>query len=217
MRRLTREETAAYVARLRSWLPLSEVDTIVREISEKAEFYSVSQGGLKFWRETFVGMSCALLTHARLFRLGGDPPDFELDYGDHIRSFEIVDVMPAGRRLGAEYDEFADLANTNQGIPIRHVTQEEMEAELNSLAPDLEQQLIAKMAKNYNPAPILVVDIHHDIIPAMDSGPERTIVRHAERALSKFPEVWLRKSSSFLRISPSGISRVSTPWPSDDC
>jgi hypothetical protein len=216
MRRLTREETAAYVARLRSWLPLSEVDAIIREVSEKAEFYAVSQGGLKFWRETFVGMSCAILTHAKLFRLGGDPPDFELDYGDHTRSFEIVDVMPAARRLGDEYGQFAVLANANQGVPIRHVTQEEMEAELNALAPDLEQRLTAKMAKNYNPAPILVVDIHHDIIPAMDSGPERTIVLLAKRALSKFPEVWLRKSSSFIRVSSLGVSRISMPWP-DDC
>ena len=216
MRRLTFEETSQYVMRLRNWHSLSDVSAILHEVREKARFYAVSQGGLKFWREAFVGMSCAHLSHAKRFRLGADPPDFELDYGDHVRPFEIVDVMPADWQRGREYDEYATLWNEQQGIPISHVNYEQEKAEHETIPADVARQILAKKAKRYDPAPTLVMDIHHRVHGDLGRLVESAMIRHAKHALTDFSEIWLRKASSFLRVSQVGVSRVSVPWDETD-
>ncbi len=205
MRRLSRSELGALDARLRQWQTVEEIDAVLHEVRETTGFYAVGQGGLKIWREAFVAVSCALLTHGQRVRLGGDPPDFELDYGDHIRAFELVDVFPAGRRLGQEYDRFADLWNNAQGIPIESL---DMEAELTALPADLEAQLRAKAAKRYDPAPILVADIHHAIFPQSDLGELSVLAGIARRYLGHFPEIWLRMSRNLVRVSPHNSTRI---------
>lgn len=205
MRRLSKAELADIDARLRQWQSFDEIDAVLKAVRETTGFYAVGQGGLKIWREAFVAVSCALQTHARRIRLGGDPPDFELDYGDHVRAFELVDVFPVGRRLGREYDTFADLWNNSQGIPLEHV---DMEAELEALPADLEAQLQAKAAKGYSPSPILVADIHHAIFPQSDIGDLSRLAGIARRYLTHFPEVWLRMSRNLVRVSPFGETRI---------
>ena len=208
MQRLTRHETADATAKLRSWRSPADVDVLLDDIREKAGFYTVAQGGLKFWREAFVGRSCAYLSNAKRFRLGDDPPDFELDYGDHARSFEIVDVMPSGRQRGLEYDNHAALWNERGSIPISHLTYEQENSEREAIPADVERQILAKKAKKYDPAPILVLCLHHHVIGDLGHSVESAMVRHAENALTTFPEIWLLKGPSLLRVSAVGVSRV---------
>ena len=212
MRRLDKAEVDALARRLRSWSSPAEFGATLLDVERVAGFYAVSQGPLKIWREAFVAMSCAQLSHANEVRLGEDPPDFLLRYPDHERAFEIVDVWPEGRRLHEEYNRFADLRNSGQGIPIEHI---DMEGELNALPTDLERQIRKKSTKNYPPGLILVADIHHAIFPGTDFPIEQNLARIARTGLARFDEVWLRMSAHILRITSQGSTRMSPIPPVD--
>ena len=146
MRRFTKEQLIELNSRMRTWATLNEFAQMINEVQAAAGFYAVSQGGLKIWREAWVAISCGQLSHALRVKLGDDPPDFELDYGDHQRRFEIVDVMPTGRKLGQTYDYYAEQWNDDASILLERVGGE---AEHNALPGDLERQLQAKAAKAY--------------------------------------------------------------------
>ena len=207
--RLTKEEVARYKARLASWLRLEQVDTVMQEINQKSQLYTVSQGGLKFFRETFVGMSCAYLTHAERFRLGADPPDFELDYGATEQSFELVQVMPRGWRLGHEYDAYADELNYLGHTTLKTRSHKERQAESESIVDDVNDKLKAKLSKGYDKSIILVVDILHDLYLRTDLGHSRSLANVARSALGSFSEIWLRQSNNLLRVSRHSTSLIS--------
>lgn len=213
LRRYTKEEPRALGDRFRRWSTPDEFGSLIQKVGRETGFYAVSQGGLKIWREAWVAMSCARLTHAHSVRLGADPPDFELSYGDHRRSFEIVDLWPADSRIGATYDHYAKSWNAGEGVPIRHA---DMEGEINALPDDLREQLRRKMVKGYPPETILVVDIHHSIFPGTDYMVEQDLARIGRQALEVFAEIWLRMGIHILRITQSFETRISPIKPFED-
>jgi hypothetical protein len=215
MQRFTRDEATIHDAELRKWNSLSDVDMIMGAVARKAQLYAVSQGALKFWREAFVGMSCARLTHAVRFRLGGDPPDFELDYGDHQRSFEIVNVMPEGWLLGKEYDGHAERLNAGQPVTLRSLSFEQGRAEYDAFGTDLQEQIAAKMGKNYPAGMILVADVLHEVDFNIDTGLKHVAAQRARKGLEKFDEVWVRRATYILRVTRHGVTQISNPWPTD--
>jgi hypothetical protein len=216
MRRLTVSEIAAYKAQLSSWLRLDEVNPIIADIRRKTEFYATSQGGLKFWREAFVGMSCAYLTHASHFRLGADPPDFELRYGRRKQGFEVVQVIPKGWRIGDEYNTYADEMNRLRTTQLKSRSYRERQTESETVVDDVQELLRAKMMKNYDRRFILVVDIFHDLFLSTDFGHVRALSRVARQGLSSFSEIWLRQASNILRVSPFSVSLISSTWPNEE-
>lgn len=216
MKRITKEEIAGYKTRLSSWLKLGQVDVIMQEIGQTAQLYTVSQGGLKFWREAFVGMSCAYLTHAQRFRLGADPPDFELDYGDKVQGFELLQVMPKGWRLGSEYDTYADELNRFGRTKFKSRSHKEGQKESESVVEDVKEKLATKLSRGYDPSIILVIDILHDLNLHLDLGHAKALTRVARSASKSFAEVWLRQSNNLLRVSPHSASLISQPWLSDN-
>ena len=199
MRRISREEATEFEFKLRQWCTFEEADEIMQKVAEKAQLYVSSQGSLKFWREAFVGMSCALLTHALRIRLGADPPDFELDYGDHMRMFELVSVIPKNWFIGRQHDEYAEQLNAGQSIKLRKLTYAQGKAEYEAIGPDLEQQIQRKCSKTYSAGTILVADLYHDVDFATDFGLNQMIGNTASQALSKFAEVWVRNGNALLR------------------
>jgi hypothetical protein len=215
MRRISREQATELQAKLKQWCTFEEADEIMQCVAQKAQLYVTSQGSLKFWREAFVGMSCALLTHALRIRLGADPPDFELDYGDHMRTFELVNVIPKNWLIGKQHDEYAERLNAGESIKLRKLTYAQSKAEYEALGQDLEQQIQAKLSKSYSPGMILVADLYHDVDFATDFGLKQEIANIAAQALSKFTEVWVRNGNSLIRISPDRISQISNPFPED--
>jgi hypothetical protein len=215
MRRIPRKQAIELETKLKQWCTFEEADEIMQFIAEEAQLYVSSQGSLKFWREAFVGMSCALLTHAFRIRLGANPPDFELDYGDHIRMFELVNVIPKNWLIGKQHDEYAERLNAGEFIKLRKLTHAQAKAEYEALGQDLEQQIHAKLSKSYSPGMILVADLYHEVDFATDSGLKQEIANIASQALSKFAEVWVRSGNSLIRVSPDHISQISNPFPED--
>lgn len=205
MQRFSKDQLADLHDRMRAWSPIRDFARMIDEVEAIAGFYAVSQGGLKIWREAWVAISCAQLSHGVRVRLGDDPPDFEIDYGDHQRPFEIVDVLPAGRKFGQTYDQYAERWNANASITLERVGGE---AELNALPADLERQLQAKATKAYDPPPILVADLHHELIPWTDFPVEQRLARITADYLRHFPEIWLRRGAHILRITPRGQTRL---------
>lgn len=213
MRRLTKEEIVGYRLQLGSWLSLDDVDAIMAQVGDEAQMYAVSQGGLQFWRETWIAMSCAQLMHARRLKLGGDPPDFWLDFGNREQSFEIVQVMPEGYRPGVIYEKYAaDLTSTGSTDLIER-SFDQVGVDLENLPNDLAAQIRAKCAKNYEPGMILVVDLLHDVILETDSGVVLGMVRVTRPALKAFDEVWLRRGNAIVRITEESVSLVTNPLP----
>lgn len=213
MRPLTGDETAQLAGYLADWRTPEEVHGALQAVGEVAGFYTVGQGALKIWREAFVAMSCLQLSHARRLRLGDDPPDFELEYDHGVQDFELVDVLPAGRRLGEVYKTYARNLNETGRTELERVGgQEEHEA----LLADFERQLLAKMAKGYETSLILVADIHHELEPGSDYPMEQRLARIAQAGLDRFREVWIRKGASIIRVSPFGMTRMSGIGPQDD-
>lgn len=211
MRRLCKQEAETYRSLLHSWRSLSDVDAIMDRIDERARFYAVSQGGLKFWREAYVGMSCAYRSHALRFRLGGDPPDFELDYGDHVRAFELVGAIPAWRKPGLLYDKLAAEWNATRKIPILPMSHEEETAEHEAIPEDVRVQIQAKLGKNYSRTTILVVALHHWVVGDLWPHIEMAVVQHARAALGHFREIWIWKGGNVLRVSPDRLSWMTMP------
>ncbi len=205
MRRLSKTDLRELEMQLRSWHALSDFAGLLNQADAQAGFYAISQGGMKIWREGFVAMSCAQLSHATEVRLGEDPPDFRLRYRDHERAFEIVDILPAGKRFGSTYDHYAQQWNAGDPIPIEHI---DMESEHDALPGDLERQITAKLQKAYPPGLILVADIHHTIFPITDFTVEQRLAGIARAGLRGFDEVWLRKGAHLLRISREGETRM---------
>ncbi|WP_269715629.1 hypothetical protein [Caulobacter sp. NIBR2454] len=212
MVRLTKSQAAEYRSRLSAWQSFADATELMREVRERQGFYAVSQGAAKFWREMHVALYCAGITHAKRVRLGDDPPDFELDYGDHRRAFEIVNALPPGRQLGAEYDAMADLMNTGKSVPITHL---DVEGELEDAPLAVDAAIRSKAAKGYEMPLVLVVDIFHFVIARSDRDAERQWVRSAQKALGSFIEIWLKNGSDLIRVTPNGISRLSHPWPAE--
>ncbi len=211
MRRLVPHEIESYIAALREWQSWSDADVILTQIHAISKLYTVSQGRLQFWREAFVGLACAQMTHAVRFRLGNDPPDFELDYGDHIRSFEVVDVLPAGRLRGDEYDQLAADVIAGEQPEIEHLSAEKEREEYHSIPIDVLIQIQNKKAKKYDPSIILVMDLHHAVIHELYQDVEGELVRLARGALDAFAEIWFRKGMYLLRVSPYSVSRICGP------
>lgn len=216
MTRLSAQEANEYKIKLSEWQTLQRVDRLISEVANKAQLYAVSQGGLKFWREAFVGMSCAQLTHAKKFRLGGDPPDFELDYDDHTLKCELVTALPEGLKLGDRYNRYADDLNKHGETTLHTRSFEQSKREYESLPDDVEALIIAKSAKHYPEKYVLVVDILHDVHFESDLGLIRGLVPIGRKGLKAFREVWFRQSSRLLRVSPVSSSVISLPWPADD-
>lgn len=216
MARLSAQEAKDYRIQLSEWQALHRVDTLISEVADKAQLYVASQGGLKFWREAFVGMSCAQLTHASRFRLGNDPPDFELDYGDYTLKCELVTAVPHGLKLGDRYNRYADDLNKNGNTELFSNSFEQSEKEYNSVISDVEDLISAKAAKSYTEKYVLVVDILHDVYFDSDLVLLRGLSRIARSGLSKFREIWLRQSSRILRVSPVSTSLISLPWSSEE-
>ncbi len=216
MTRLSAQEVKDYRKQLSQWQTLHRVDTLISEVADKAQLYVVSQGGLKFWREAFVGMSCAQLTHARRFRLGDDPPDFELDYGDHTLRCELVTALPDGLKLGDRYNKYADDLNRDGKTELSSTSFDQGKQEYDSVISDVESLISAKSSKLYPEKYVLVVDIMHEVYFDSDFGLMQELARAARSGLSNFREVWLRQSSRLLRVSPVSTSLISLPWPSDE-
>jgi hypothetical protein len=211
MRRLEQHETAVYFAALREWQSWSAADAILTKIRDISKLYTVSQGGLQFWREAFVGLACAQMTHAVRFRLGNNPPDFQLDYGDHLRSFEVVDVLRAGRLRNAEYDELAADVLAGKQPEIEHFSTEREIEEYKAIPGDVMRQIQSKKEKGYDPSIILVMDLHHAVMHELYQDVEGELVRLARGALDAFSEIWFRKGMYLLRVSPYSVSRICGP------
>jgi hypothetical protein len=216
MRKLSKKEAQAYELRLKVWNDLPVVTGIMKEINNIAELYAVSEGKLKFWRETYIGMSCAHFTHALKFRLGGDPPDFELDYGSHQRSFEIVQLVPQGRLISGEHKTYAQDLEAKGETILREDTYATRRSEWEAVVPDAKIQVAAKASKSYPPETILVVDIVHDFEFQQDPGATRQLVSLAMQNTSHFSEIWFRKSRSLLRVSSTSATLIKPPWYIED-
>ena len=213
MRRLTKKEIASYRLQLTSWLPLDDIDAIMAEVGNQTQMYAVAQGGLQFWRETWIAMSCAQLMHARRLKLGEDPPDFWLDLGGREQAFEIVQVMPRDYRPGDIYGRYAaDLSSTGSTTFVDR-SFDQVGVDLDNLPSDLAVQLRAKCAKNYERGMILVVDLLHDVILETDSGVVLNLVRVTRPALNNFDEVWLRRGNAIVRVTEESVSLVTNPLP----
>lgn len=213
MRRLTQTEIAAYKARLSRPITVKEAKAISSEVHAIAELYTVSQGRLDFWRELFVGISCADLMHASHIRLGEEPPDIVLTVNGADLLIEITNAIPTGRKLGAEYDDYA--ASMVETGSVKFADENALE-DHDSVVPDVAAAIDKKVSKSYRARYVLVVDILHKIIGPLSWSMERAMVRSAVPALTSFEEVWIRKAASILRVSRQGVSRVSAPWPSDE-
>ncbi len=213
MRKLSDVELTEFIARFSDWQSPEDFERILWDAEAIVGFLAVGDGRMKVWREGFVAMSCAQLSLASRLRLGDDPPDFELDYGDHRRSFELVDVLPNGSRRTGEHAKLAKLANAGEPLPIEHF---DAEQELLDLPADFRAQLEAKAAKKYPAGLILVTDIQHFLVPSVDEVVERRLAKTAAEYLDFFEEIWIRRSASIIRVSQMGASRMISIRPRED-
>ncbi|MFP1132926.1 hypothetical protein [Asticcacaulis sp. W401b] len=206
MDRLTKEEAQAYRKRLSSWLTLDEADELMAEIGDRAQLFAASQGALQFWREAWCGMSCAQLMHAHRIRLGEDPPDFWLDFGNKKQAFEIVQVQPADLRLGDVFDRYATSVNAGRPVEIVKRSAEQIALDTSDLPADIDRQVRAKCAKRYDRDTILVVEIMHEVTLEADTPLVRTLIPICAPALRSFEEIWLRRGNAILRVSRHSAS-----------
>lgn len=211
MRRLTKSEIKECRDYLTEWRTLDEVNALMANISLVSELYAVSQGGLKFWREAWIGMSCAYLTHARRFRLGEDPPDIFLDYGTHEQGLEIVQVLPRGMKISGDHDRYADELSARGETVITNRSFQQKERDLETLPADLRIQIQSKAGKNYPNHYILVVDILHEIFFETDTGSVLGIAEVAKGFLKSFSEIWLRRGNAIVRVSPVNTTLITSP------
>lgn len=95
-------EKVDWRARLSVWSTPAAFSTLVEEVQDRLGDRALDQSGLQFFRDAHIGMRCAQYLKADEIRLGPDPPDLELRFGDEKVACEAVEVLRPGRRRGEE-------------------------------------------------------------------------------------------------------------------
>lgn len=98
---------------LAEWRTPSELKDICNQIREEVDGKTFfNKGGLTFITEAIVAADFGVERAASRVRLTPEieeRPDFELDFGDRIEKFEMVQADRRGRRRGDEYRAKAEL------------------------------------------------------------------------------------------------------------
>lgn len=110
---------------LAKWRTPSELKAICNQICEEVDGKTFfNKGGLTFITEAIVAADFGVERAASLVRLtpeNEERPDFELDFGDRIEKFEMVQADRKGRRRGDEYKAKAELpvvTGSRLGVPL---------------------------------------------------------------------------------------------------
>lgn len=213
MQRIEAAEVKRLKQKLGTWHYLSEMQDALQEISKRAGLYTVAQGELKFVREASIGQICGMLTHARQVRLGDDPPDFVLGYGDGRElECEVVDVIPKNWPARGLHRRYADELSRHGQTQIQEFSYEELRSQSESVVEDVEKQIEAKATRAYEKDYILVVNITHDLILGSDAGHTKELFKLGKNALSSFAEVWFKKDRNILRVSKHSATLITPPW-----
>jgi len=149
----TQSELATWRGDLSSWLTPSRFAALVESLSNTHGDHAIDQPGSVF-RDAFVASKCAAELAADGVRLGADPPDFELSFGERVERYEIVEVQAPGRRRGDELK--ADLKSPEDRARPVHVPAEEW-TPAASVLRQLEEAARRKAAKGYPADTVLVV------------------------------------------------------------
>jgi hypothetical protein len=123
---------------------LKEVERIGAKI-QTAELWG---NRYKFVREAMTLAEFTKLSQVDTVRLGEDPPDGWIGTPEEQR-VEVTEAIEPGRKRGDEYKA------TPGGKP-DNVTQEQLEARIRSLEPELERVIQAKAGKYETPPKLLV-------------------------------------------------------------
>jgi hypothetical protein len=147
----TTEQLTAYREILTVWHYADHFTGIVEALGKRIPTSKLWGNRYKFAREAmtlaeFVKLS-PNITDARL---GNDPPDgwIRLTTGEAL-AVEVTEVLEAGRKRGDEYRQ-------NQMAAVDQVTDEELEARIQSIEPQLEKAIESKVGK-YQSNPTLLI------------------------------------------------------------
>lgn len=154
---------------------------------------------MQFWRDAYYGISCGWLCSASHFRVGGNPPDFELEIAGQTKIFEVVEVLEKCRERDKEYKEKSKLGDSSTGI--EHDSAEDIRISLSFLSETFKQQVDKKCKKNYPIETILVVAITHRVVGALPEAIMRELIRHSKLALGFFQEIWIWKGDAVTCVS----------------
>jgi hypothetical protein len=157
-----------------------------------------------------AGFFSYILAQARsvLVKLDADRfPDFDLRFDKNIVGFELVEADQEGRRRTDEYREAE--RRKSAGLP------EEMEffdpvEELEAAVPAIQRAVEKKAAKNYKPAPHLLVYVNFWLFDKPPLTPAEFEAR-LQQWRQAFPEVWLLWGANAIRCWPDPTCLVGVP------
>jgi hypothetical protein len=130
-------------------------------------------------------------------RLGVDPPDFNLAFGERIEGYEVVEVQAPGRRRGDELKADRAKPPEERSQPV-HVPQVEWTSAASMLR-QVRDTATRKAAKAYPPATVLIVYLN--VWPV--AGARKVSAGLASAlapALAAFKEVWVLDNGQLERV-----------------
>ena len=147
----TAEQLTAYREILTVWHYAHHFTGIVEALGRRIPTSKLWGNRYKFAREAMtLAEFVKLSTNITDARLGNDPPDgwVRLTTGEEL-AVEVTEVLEFGRKRGDEYRE-------NQMAAVDHVTDEELDARIQSIEPQLEKAIESKVGK-YESNPTLLI------------------------------------------------------------
>jgi hypothetical protein len=147
----TKPELSAYREVLDVWHSRKHFNGYVRMLGERIPTEKLWGNPYKFVREAMTLNAYADLEgKVTALRLGGDPPDgwLRLSSGEEV-PVEVTEVLEAGRKRGDEY-------RGERAFEIEHVTEQQDEARIQTIEPQLDQAISNKTEK-YAPNPALLL------------------------------------------------------------
>ena len=193
----TREELALWRRALSSWGAPSQFAELVESLSDAHGDHAIDQAGSVF-RDAFIASKCAAGFAADRVRLGADPPDFELTFGERVESYEVVEVQAPGRRRGNELKADRLKSPEDRARPV-HVPAEEWSSAA-SVLQQVEEAARQKAAKGYPAETVLVVYLN--VWPV--AGARKVsggLAAALAPARAAFKEVWVLDNGRLKRIA----------------
>jgi hypothetical protein len=165
------------------WHYASHFQGIVEALGRRIPTSKLWGNPYKFAREAMTLAEFVKLSdNVTDVRLGNDPPDgwLRLDTGEEL-AVEVTEVLEPDRKRGDEYHE-------NQMAAVDQVTDEQLEARIQAIEPQLEKAIESKVGK-YEFKPILLVYLNIVDHERAEKDVELAIARQKAKYSSSFADI----------------------------
>jgi hypothetical protein len=180
--RITRGRKDALKASLCEWqLP----ESMLRLVASIPSDPFLTQAGLEFLQDAWIGAEFARLRHVPRVRLIADTrPDFEIEIDGRVDRFEAVEVLEAGRRRGDEYRAGGNVVTEFDPI-------EDWVARADHAPRWIEEACRKKASMGYDPLTNLIVYLNLGEYGVRQKEIERSFETATAGAKERFHTLWI--------------------------